>query len=245
MWMRIRNLKCIVLLALFCILLSGCAASESDPDLMIESAVTSALSEEVQQANHSNGYYSWYAEPAQGRMASDKSSSVLNLRGSGFVMNLNVSSIINGKYYEDAEEKGSALSSAILRAHRSGMYTDASGNEKEYAISLYEVEDAYFIDFVSPYVTFEGKCEKSDAGEVLYEMMKVARSVRIHEDEIAAAYSEKETITYETKKLELFNASAPESGNIEELFVDANTIGETGSGGTEWTGSDEILEEGE
>lgn len=240
-----KNHKFIFLFALFCVLLSGCAVYEDDPDQIIESALTGALAEEVPQANHSNGYYSWYAEPAQGRMNSDRSSSVLNLRGSGFVMNLNVSSIINGKYYEDAEEEGSVLSEGILCAYRDGSYKDASGSEKEFAVSLYEVDGEYFIHFVSPYVTFEGKSGKGDAKEVLHEMMKVARSVRIHEDEIAAAYSEKETITYETKKLELFNASAPESGNIEELFVDANTIGETGSGGTEWTGSDEIMEEEE
>ena len=69
-------------------------------------------------------------------------------------------------------------------------------------------------------------CDLFSTADIAREMLLVARSVRISREEILKDFTILESIAYEGEKIKLFDDMAPESGAIEELFIDNNTAGD-------------------
>ncbi len=60
------------------------------------------------------------------------------------------------------------------------------------------------------------------------EMLKIARTISIKEEEIISHYSSKEVIEYEREQLQLFEVMIPENGRIDEMLANKQNTDEVG-----------------
>lgn len=212
-------MKKIVLTSLMLLFLTGCTYQNT---FQLQDALNEELSEAMQapsfKPNRNKTYYSYYLYPYIGRHKSTQSGNVLNYRGTQFVMNLNIASLINQKYYTEADEDTDSLNTPSASA--GGEYEDYWKETHAYQIDIYEVNDYYVTVFQSDTVEFYSVSGAIRSAELAAEMLKTARSVKVNISEVVAAYSYKETIDYKSEKIELFKSVAPQSGRIEELFED-------------------------
>lgn len=212
-------MKKLISICLTLLMLSGCTYQST---FHLQDALNEELSLSQQSTifkpNMNKKYYSYYLYPYIGRHKSVQSGNVLNYRGTQFVMNLNIESLINQKYYTDADENADSFIDAS--AYGNGEYIDYWNQTHTYEVDIYNQNDYYVTVFKSDTVEFYAVSDAVKSVELAGEMLKMARSVSVNTSEIISAYSYKETIDYENEKVELFQSVAPESGRIEELFED-------------------------
>lgn len=201
------------------IFLTGCTYQR---DFHLQDALNAELANAQESVifkpNMNKKYYAYYLYPYIGRHNSTQSGNVLNYRGTQFVMNLNIASLINQKYYADAKDDTDSFLDCA--ASSSGEYEDYWNETHSFEIHIYNLDEYYVTVFSSDTVEFYAVSDPIKAAELASEMLKMARSVTVNTSEVIAAYSYKETVDYENEKIELFKSVAPESGRIEELFED-------------------------
>ena len=213
------------------LLLFGCSRIGDDLQTRLNEKVTEASSSEINYTNYSKDYYSYYLQPYVGRLNADATSNTFVLDNDRFVMNLNVSSVINEKERETYLLGTDTVSEADVSAYLSGTYPDAEGNEYPYEIKICRLSGRNAVIMHSPYFDLCGFCSENEAPEMAGEMMRIVRSTKINREAILAYYTYDEAISYTGKAVKLFEDISPENGSIEELFVDSSTTGNGIGGG--------------
>jgi len=217
------------------LLLAGCTTYAQDLTAVVNDKLAEVQSEPAGKPYYNSTYYYYYVDPGVGRISSDRTSNVLSLNGTKFVMNLNVPGIIQSAYYADASAADSTVQGLQTVVSVSGSYLDYDGSENEYRVYIYQMDDSYYTIVSTPTMEFYSFSGKYEAAEVAAEMIRIARSVRIMKDEILADFSNRQVISYSRKKLELFQNIAPENGVVDELFADHDNYAGISSG-TQITG---------
>lgn len=215
-----------IMAAVLCLLLCGCGTLRADPQARLNERIVQAQSWMVAKPNYTKRYYSYYGGPDLGRLGSDMTSNRFSSGGIQFVMNLDVSGIINEKYYD--EIKGTQLKPDPSRiiASSKGSYEDTQGNEYPFEVSVCGIGSDYAVLLHAGYLDFCAVCDLFSTADIAREMLLLARSVRISREEVLKDFTILESISYEGEKIKLFDDMAPESGSIEELFVDTNIAGD-------------------
>lgn len=210
-----------------CLLLAGCTI-QSNVDLQneITEAIATSSTYTIHTPNISKSFYSYYLPAYIGRMQSTSSGNILNDRGRQFVMNLNVSSIINSNYYTEATSSLNANSLSDPIANIQGEYTDMNEISHSYYLSVYKVDYQYLLELRSDTVEFYSISDALSTIQLAQDMYEIARSIDVDTNEVLATYSNKDTIDYKSEKIELFEQLVPESGRVEELFEDYNDSNE-------------------
>lgn len=210
-----------------CLLLTGCTL-QSNVDLQneITESIATSSTYTIHTPNISKTYYSYYLPVNIGRMQSTSSGNILNDRGRQFVMNLNVSSIINSNYYTEANSSLSTDSLSDPVAYIEGEYTDINESIHSYHISVYKVDYEYLLEMRSDTVEFYSISDALSTIQLAQDMYEIARSIEVNTNAVLATYSNKDTIDYQSEKIELFEQLVPESGRVEELFEDYNDSNE-------------------
>jgi hypothetical protein len=181
-------------------------------------------------------------EPSVGRIASNEVSNLFMYDNVRFVMNLNVSGIINRKYYEDVvpEMSGNIPEDAVI-ASSVGEYRDFEDQVHEYSLRICKLNDQNFVFLRTGYMDFYSVTDQVNViPDICGKMLQIAKSVKVNQDVILSAYSKKESIAYEGKTVKLFEDISPENGMIEELFVSGNSAGNSYANGFA-----EFVEEGQ
>ena len=216
-----------VLAAAFLTVACGCAEMPASLQERLDIRVENSLGTNAPLPNYNHKYYAYYAEPTLGRIDSHTAGNTFSYNGTKFVMNLKIADVINGEYYSDTEAVKAEISGTPA-AGSTGSYTASDGSEHPYAILIYRSEDgSCLISLQTDAVEAYAVSAECDAADVAGAMLRVAKSVKVDHDEVVAAFSNRQDISYNRKPIELFQFIAPESGAIAELFPDNTTaIGE-------------------
>lgn len=218
-------MKKILYLILSALMLSSCTVKTSiDLQSELESSLASANDAKIFTSNINKPLYSYYLPPSIGRNKSTQTSSILNDRGRKFVMNLNVASIIQEKYYSETEQTDD-FQDPIVKCE--GEYIDVDETTHSYTVTTYEMNDYYVTVFHSDVVEFYSVLDALSTCDIVKDMLRISRSMRVDTDAVIQAYSNKKTVDYKSEKIELFEQIVPESGRIEELFDNTETEEDT------------------
>lgn len=218
------------------LLLTGCTQYPDDLSTVVNEKLAEVQAEDAGKPYYNSTYYYYYIEPSVGRISSDRTSNILSLDGTKFVMNLNIPSIINSAYYQDSDSSTSTATAGDPVVDTSGSYTDYDGAEHDYSLKIYQSAGTYYTVLSTPYMEYYSVSGKYESANIAAEMLKIARTVRLNEDEVLADFSNRQVISYTRKKLELFQNIAPENGVVDELFADSsNSAGQDSTTGTDNT----------
>ncbi len=185
-------------------------------------------------------FYSYYKEPSIGRRAAGKTYNVFVKDGTEFIMNLNVSKILNSAQHNRLQSTAMDIKSENYLFILEGRYKDYLNEDRQYVCSVYQSGEKYYIIFNTDYMTFYGSGTEGEIRNIAPEMLKLAKTVAIDQEEVISAYVSKEIIEYEREQLQLYDVMIPENGRIEEMMGDryiptsdpgdVDTEGEDGSG---------------
>ncbi len=199
------------------VLLMGCVQAEGTYQEQLITRIEQAISGATAGPTYSHGIYSYYKEPSIGRVSSEQTSNIFVKDGVRFVMNLNVSAIVNEKYYENSASISTPQNMEVL-AECTGTFADFMGQEHPFDIQLSRLEDQVFTSMKTDLLEFFSISNELEALQTAETMMRMARTVRVDNEAVIAAYSGRQEIDYVRKRLELFQNVVPENGRIEELF---------------------------
>ena len=89
-------------LVLCLMLLSGCASTQTDLKLRLENSVATMAQAPIDDlADNNKPLYRYYIEPSVGRRDSTQTGNVFLLNGREFIMNLDIASVINTRFYDE------------------------------------------------------------------------------------------------------------------------------------------------
>lgn len=223
--MKAAGLKRFILMSLSVFLLGGCSRYSDDLLGAVMEKLSLAAELPAMRPTYNSTYYRYYKEPYVGRISSDATSNIFCLNGTQFVMNLNVPGMINQAYYPGETVGGMLVEGASLAAETAGHYTDWQSQERTYVCRVYRSQNLYVTILNTDFTEFFAMSTKNEVPSLAYEMLVIAKSVETDDEEILSRFSNHSVISYQKKKLELFQDMIPVNGAIEELFVDYDEEG--------------------
>lgn len=177
--------------------------------------------------NNKMKYYSYYLPSDMNEEALDSESIVLKYNDNKIIMNLNVSNIINTKYYTDhILEDESIFSDDYIIYKKEGKLKTESGQSVAYIFKLYNYKDIYILHLISSNMNYIGTIKKEDITQTLKHLLMIAKNTNVLNEDVIKEYSKKDIIEYKKKQINLFNTSMPVSGTIDSLLVDDAIIGD-------------------
>lgn len=215
-----------IIALLSCVLLTGCTLQT---EVSLQDEITKQLEKSAQEtlrsANMNKTYYAYYLPEHIGRLSSSQTGSILNDRGRKFIMNLNVACIVNSNYYTGVETSLNTkdLTNSIVSID--GEYSDYQEETHQYHVSVYPIDNQYLLEFTSDTVQFYSLSDALSTTDLVDDMYIISRTIKVDTKEVLSAFSNKDTIDYQSEKIELFEQLVPESGRVEELFDDYNNSG--------------------
>lgn len=218
--------KAVAFSVLLTMILSGCADASGDLPTRVRNAVEIVLDHTPSKANKNKTYYSYYIEPSVGRYSSDETGNVFTYDGARILMNLNIPVIINSETYPDSTDDGTDTIASPL-VELKGTYQDSENVQENYRLCIYQDGNEYLTMLSTDTVNLFSLSDKNKTVSIAAEMVKIARSVQVNEETVINVYTNHKKLNYETEKIDLYNEIVPESGNINELINDTNTIGNT------------------
>lgn len=208
--------KCLILL--LCLLLCGCDYVANND---VERAFDFEEQESTVRANNITKYYSYYLPSDVQEEVKDSETVVLTYNNSQAVMNLNIPSIINNRFYTSYVLRDDGFfDDDKLVYTRESKYLDNNEDQISYIYNLYNYGDQYLIHFMSSIVNFYGYAYQNDVAGLTSKMLLIAKSVETNKDDVINDYSSKDVINYEKKQINLFDLVLPVNGKLEELFID-------------------------
>ncbi|MBP3892152.1 MAG: hypothetical protein J6D29_08255 [Solobacterium sp.] len=214
----------LILFLLSC--LCGCTKVTSTMQAQLESKLNAMSLLDADAPIYNHRYYLYYKEPMIGKISSDITSNIFTYEGTRFVMNLNVPAIINNRYYPDGSAEIEGLKGLEPAAKHNGVLKDHLGEEHPYEVKIYELGKQEITVFSTDLVDFYAVNAEKNGPHLAGAMYRIARSLTVDKELILADFSNRKTISNVRKKLELFQNIAPESGVIDELFINHDAISE-------------------
>ena len=197
--------------------LAGCTTYSGTYQEQLNQRVERAITSATAGPTYSHGIYSYYKEPSIGRVSSEETSSIFTENGTRFVMNLNVSSIVNERYYS-INGNGNSMDDFPVLAESEGTFVDYAGEGHPFEISLREINDQVYTYCRTDLLEFFSLSGRLEALQISETMLRMARTVRVDKEDVVASFSSRQDIDYERKRIELFQNIVPENGASEELY---------------------------
>lgn len=220
-------MKRIVLCILLVIFTSGCIKVEGSLTEITQNKIEAVLQQDVSYANYNKTLYSYYIEPSVGRLEGNETGNIFTYQGNQFLMNLNISSIVNESEYPTSTTKGMETIGST-DCYLTGTYTDIENKQRNYELQMKQVGNSYLTLLNTDIVNFYAISDQVMATDLAAMMIKIARTVTVNSDEVIAIYSNNEVLNYETKKVQLFNPITPENGSVNDLINDNQSLGNQG-----------------
>ncbi len=219
----------LILFLLVILSLSACSAVTKDTlSTALNQAASQAESEVINmQTNISKGLYAYYLPPNIGRKTSSPTSTILTSNNINILMNLEIIDVISDSYYVEAS-KTRSFKSMVASANNvttlDRTFLNSAGNEVGYRISILSVNtNLILLTLEGGYFYFTAITPLSISGEILYDMVKIARTAIVDKPAVLLAYSTRESIDYKKETLDMFSQIAPESGTILDMISGGQT----------------------
>ena len=204
---------------------SGCSiASKDDISGELDAVFSNNSVPKNIRQNNAVGDFSYYLPSDMSDGECDYTGCIMNYGNSKILMNLNISSIINSKYYSNsslADEK--IFDDKNLVYEKKGIFINIDSLDKGYYLRLYDYGKYYQIHFATTDMNFYAYAYLNNVVETVKHIFLVAKSVSVKNNEIIGKYSNKEVIDYQKKKLNLFEYIIPTDGKIDDLLIDKET----------------------
>lgn len=225
------------LICLIAIGLVGCTSTSAPLKEQMQTALEQANEIQAIDGDNRKDFYSYYLEPSIGNVSSSPSSNVFLKEGTRFVMNLNVSKIINQEFYADALTINDVANATSLLFTLVGQYSDVALNIYDYRCDVYQYEEVTMVLLSTQFMDFYAIGSEQEMINIVDDMLHIAKTVKVNHDKIITAYSSKEAVQYKKEALNLFEVAVPENGRVDEMIAD-KTGGsiETPGGNTGGTG---------
>lgn len=220
----------LILLMLVMLSLSACTAVtkgtlSNDLNLAASQAESDVINEHT---NISKGLYSYYLPPNIGRKASSPTSTILTSNNINILMNLEIIDVISDSYYIEATSTRSFKSMVAATENLTTIdrtFMNSAGNEVGYRVSILHVNDnLILLTMEGGYFYFTAITPLSISAEILYDMIKIARTAIVDNAAVLLAYSTRESIDYKKENLDMFSQIAPESGTILDMISGGQPI---------------------
>lgn len=214
-----------VIVFLLCIILCGCTASE-DLSSELDAVFSSEQSNERIRRNNYSHYVDYYLPSDTGELEGNELSSCFSYNSSNFVMDVNISGIINDRYYPEAGlTNEDFFDKSKLVYERRSAYVDAEGQSRDFLYRVYSYEDHYLSYFASKDLLFYGYGTRSDIVAVSSRILLMAKGAIVRENDVIAAYSKRNEVDYEKKQVNLFETIMPVNGNVNDLVIGKEDTG--------------------
>jgi hypothetical protein len=206
--------KILSLLILLFVLVS---CSDKSAQSLIEDQINSIAEIEIKYEN--NNYkklYDYFTNVDVGKIDSNEVSSLLSVDKNVFVMNLKVNKIINDEIYKNDNLEYYDIKQ--LKFENNGLYL-SNGIKYNYEYNVYLLNnDDYLLLMNTEYLNFSTIAQLTQLDEIAYEMINVAKSVRIDNQLIVNEFSNKETLDHEKETIKLFEKKIAVNGTLEEMM---------------------------
>ncbi len=199
-------------LAIGVLLLTSCASNGNS----IQSVLDHVSQESVHTPNNQKTYYAYYLPSGIGRMDATQTSNTFNVNGHTFVMNLDVASIL----HETNPQESHLFDRKKASDSFQGSYIDGNGKEIQYLLEIYPSGNQNIVYLKTDTLEFCSYTYAMDVAQIVEAMMRIARSTTVYRKQVIADFRLQNQITYETKKVELFENLVPENGTIDDLLID-------------------------
>ena len=202
-----------------CICLYGCAQS-LDLETELDQVFSAELVQEKVRRNNYSRYLDYYLPSDLHEVEGDMLTNYFSYNDSCFIMDVNISGIVNDRYYPDQKPGDEGFfDEQRLVYYRAGTYRDNEGNEREYQYKVYGYDGEYLSYFFSKDLIFYGYATPDDIVPMSSRILLMAKGTIVREDDVAAGYSLKNEIDYEKKQVNLFETIMPVNGNVNDFFV--------------------------
>lgn len=207
-----------VLILLLCILLSACSKNGD-----LSSWLDNVFEEKYEQchANNYTDYIQYYLPSDIQEYDCDALSYSFGIGSNEFIMNINVSEIINSKYYSDnfLNEDGFFDETKLIYNH-DGLYENINGESINYFFKVYKYDDCFVLHMCSREVNIYGRCfNESDVALLASKFYQMAIYSNVENDKIIAAYSSKDVVDYSKNPINLFETNLPLNGKIDDILI--------------------------
>lgn len=209
--------------------LSACSQITSDNlSVYLKASANEAQSEAINPiANITKGLYSYYLPPHVGRKTSTETSTILLSNNVNILMNLDVIDVISESYYDTSTTRSfkSMLAKTENLTTFDGRFTNAAGDEIAYRVSILPINDTMILlTLEGGYFIFTAITPIGVSNEILYDMIRIARSTTVNKPAVLLAYSTRESIDYKKETLDMFSQIAPESGTVLDMISGGKPI---------------------
>lgn len=215
---------------LLCFLLCGCTVSESQIKERVNKVVEQVESEEpIAETNMRRTYFDYFLPKNVGYRFADQENAVFLLDGQPFYMNLDIAEIIISEYYDPILSYQQKRYNEILKLGtamftKSGELLNSTGEMRKYKVILTRLEDSKYFLFVQyGDLYFASLCPLSKVEDLVYEIFRIARSVKVDAPKVLTAFSNKETVII-TKEYDLFEKVFPENGVVYDVLHPSDKI---------------------
>lgn len=218
--------KLVLVLSLL-IVLTGCQINayfdNTSYDKAIENATKQSMSE---YSTMTRDLFSYYLPPSIGRKSATENSVTLQSHNQNILMYLDVINILNQSYYKNESESLRKLLKVENAFYTSrGFYQSVASSPSAYLVSAIKLSDeTVLLSLQTESFIFMSIHPLAISPDILYDMMRIARSTKIDKDLILAAYSNREIFDFKTQSLNMFAQSGPESGTVVDMIKEEEDI---------------------
>lgn len=192
-------------------------------DKAIENALSQSMSE---FSTMHRDMFSYYIPPSIGRKSSSLNSVTLQSHNQNILMILDVINILNESYFKDNEGTLRKLLKVENAFYTStGFYENDNKVLSAYLVSAMKLSDStVLLSLQTENFVFMSIHPLSISPDILYDMLRVARSTSINRDLILSTYSTREVLDFKTQSLNMFTQAGPESGTVLDMIKGEDDI---------------------
>lgn len=200
--------------------MTGCA-STADMTSALDDVFTSDMEKTVIRTNNYGTYIDYYLPSDTQEYACDDMSCTFVFNRSKIIMDVNISGIINMKYYPSRKitDEGFFDDDTLVYTH-SGTCLKSDDEQVNYFYNLYRLNDDYLGYFVSDELIFYAYTNIADVIPVTSRILLMAKGVNVNSNDIVARYSSKDVIDYQKKQINLFETNMPVNGVVNDFMID-------------------------
>jgi hypothetical protein len=199
-----------------------------------DQAIEDALKQETSTYLTMNrDLFSYYLPVSIGRKLATPNSVTLNSHNQSILMSLDVVNILNQAYYKDEDSLRDLLKDGVAFYTRTDTFLSNQSIPIDFRVSAAKISDHLVLLILqTEHFVFTSIHPEAISPDILYDMLRVARSARIAKDVVLNTYSKREIIDFKVQNLNMFAQVAPESGTVMDMIKELDEL-EFSDGGLE------------
>lgn len=210
-----------ILILLLCLLLSSCSLLNTLDITNLEDVFSRDQEYLKIRRNEYSDYYEYYLPSDMVIYSYESLSSVMQYNDSKIIANINISGILNNRYYGDSMIQNEGyFDSSKLVFQKESFLLNMDEEEVEYKAYVYDYGDKYFVYLISKDITIYSYANRNDIVPVCSRLLLFMKSVSVNETYIMEDFSNRDVIELEKKQLNLFETVRPVNGVVNDMMVD-------------------------